>query len=79
MRRHNDQDYHKLYGLINDSIDEYKASGLNRKLWNRFWETIDMYNANASYQEVLQTLFGAKCQANIKNHKNIKNMNTNLK
>ena len=38
-----------------------------------------MYEAKATYQEVLQSLFGTKCSDEVKHHKNIKNFNTNLK
>lgn len=79
VRRNNDQNFQKLFGLISDSIDEYRESGLNVKLWNRFWEAIEMYHGQSTYQQVLQILFGAKSTAYVKNHKNIKDFNTLLK
>jgi hypothetical protein len=65
--------------LIDISIQKYIESGINVKLWNRFWEDIAMYYSDATYEQFLQSLFGAKSQSNIKNHKNIKNFNPNLK
>ncbi len=38
-----------------------------------------MYESDSTYQDVLQSLFGAKSTANVQHHKNIKNFNTNLK
>jgi hypothetical protein len=44
-----------------------------------YCEAIAMYDSGATFEQVLQSLFGSKSQRNIKNHKNIKNFNTNLK
>lgn len=79
VRRNNDQNFQHLFQLINVSIEKYIESNLNLKLWKRFWKCIEMYEAKATYQEVLHALFGAKCSDQVKHHKNIKNFNTNLK
>ena len=75
MRRNNDQNF---FTLISSSIEKYQESGIHVKLWNRFWNCFEMYASGATYQEVLQTLFGAKSSDNVQNHKNVKNFNTNL-
>ena len=64
---------------VDISIHKYIESGINVKLQDRFWEAIAMNDSGATYEQVLQSLFGAKSQSNIKNHKNIKNFNPNLK
>jgi hypothetical protein len=64
---------------VDISIHKCIESGINVKLWNRFWEAIAMNDSGATYEQVLQSLFGAKSESNIKNHKNIKNFKTNLK
>lgn len=75
VRKNNDQDYSKLNNLLIESFEQYKSKKLGIKLWYRFWRTIEMYQMNASYEEVLQTLFGAKSTATITSHK--KNINFN--
>ena len=76
MRRNNDQNFQNFFSLINVSIEKYIKSGIHAKLWNRFWNCIEMYEAGATYQQVLHTLFGAGSCDNVKNHKNNKNFNT---
>ena len=44
VRKHNDQNFDKLFNLIETSMNEYDESGIHVKLWNRFWEAIEMYN-----------------------------------
>lgn len=60
------------------SFEKFKSKKLNIKLWNRFWEAIEMYNYGASYQEVLESLFGTKSSSEVQTHKKNKNFNTNL-
>lgn len=62
--------------LINEAIIEYENKKLNIKLWNRQWKAIEMYEKNASYQDVLQTLFGAKSSAYVASHKKNSDFNT---
>ena len=57
---------------VDISIHKYIESGINVKLWNRFWEAIAMNDSGATNEQVLQSFFGAKSQINIKNQKNIK-------
>jgi hypothetical protein len=60
VRKRNDQDYKKFKDLVlNEIIEAFQKKGLNIKLWERFWKTIEMYGDNKSYEDVLQTLFGA--------------------
>jgi hypothetical protein len=73
VRKNNDQDYSKFFGLIDKAIEVYLEKNLNIKLWNRFWKAIQMYKDNKSYQEVLQTLFGAKSDVTV-SHKKITNV-----
>jgi len=76
VRRRNDQNFSKLLGLIIESIDAYKKKDLNVKLWHRFWRALEMYQNDSSYQEVLETLFGAKSSASVISHKKNKDFNT---
>ena len=69
VRKHNTQEFSKLLGLIEDSFVYYKESVLHVKLWNRFWEALAMYSSDATYAEVLQTLFGAKSSDKVAHHK----------
>ena len=79
VRRNNDQKFQHFFDLICISVQKYQQSGIHAKLWNRFWNCIEMYASGATYLEVLHTLFGAKSSDNVQNHKNVKNFNTNLK
>ena len=72
VRKYNDQDFCKLNDLIIGAMKHYQEKGLNQKLWLRFWLAIEMYNTSASYQEVLQNLFGAKSIATVQTHLKIK-------
>jgi hypothetical protein len=65
-----------LSDLIVESFDQYEKKRLNIKLWYRFWQAIEMYSEGASYQQVLQTLFGAKQTSTPSSHKKNKNFNT---
>ena len=71
VRSHNEQDYQKLLPLIATSLDQYESKQLSIKLWYRFWRSIEMYDSGASYQEVLETLFGAKSSLTKSHKKNI--------
>ena len=79
VRRNNDQDFNKFFRLICSSLDQYENKKLGIKLWGRFWKALEIYENNSSYQDVLQTLFGARSSATVKNHKNNKSFNTNIK
>jgi hypothetical protein len=39
---------------------KYIESGIDIKLWNRFWEAIAMNDSGATFEQVLQSVFGAK-------------------
>lgn len=77
FRKNNDQEFKNALNLVIQSFDQYENKELNIKLWKRFWKCLDMYNQNASYQNVLQELFGAKSTVTV-SHKNSKHFNTNL-
>ena len=71
VRRNNDQNFQNLLPLFSLSIEKYKESRINGKLCHRFWKCIEMYDSGATYQEVLQSLFGAKSSSNVKTHKKL--------
>lgn len=79
VRKKNDQDFNKLNELIMEAILEFKTKKISIKLWNRFWKCLDMYRENATYEEVLQKLFGAKSSWEVKSHKKINDFNNLLK
>jgi hypothetical protein len=78
VRKNNDQDFNKLNNVIIEAIDNFKCKNMNIKLWNRFWRAIEMYENNATYQEVLCELFGAKSKGNVLHHRKNKDFNTNI-
>ena len=57
VRKYNEQDFSKLFGLIEKALEEYEGKKLNIKLRYRFWRKVDMYNDGCSYEEVLTTIF----------------------
>ena len=75
VRKCNEQDIRKLFGLIEKALDEYEGKKLNITLWYRFWRTLEMYNDGCSCEEVLTTLFGAKTSATVIQYRNTKNFN----
>ncbi len=78
VRRNNDQEFNKLNNLICASFENFQAENVNIKLWGRFWHALEMYNNNASYEEVLNTHFGAKQSSKVVSHKKNKDFNNNL-
>lgn len=78
VRSQNEQDYNKLLLLIEASLDQYENKQLSIKLWYRFWRSIEMYDSGSSYQQVLETLFGAKSSLT-KSHKKNTHFNNALK
>ncbi len=78
VRKNNDQDFTKFNKLLKDAFIQYQEKKLNIKLWNRFWNALEMYENDCTYQEVIEALFGAKSSGFVKNHKKNKNFNTNL-
>jgi hypothetical protein len=46
VRKYNDQDFSKLHGLIEESIESFQEKNLNIKLWKRFWKAVEMYFEN---------------------------------
>ena len=73
VRRNNDQNFQNLLPLISLSIEKYKESRIKlcMKYWNYEILNIEMYDSGATYQEVLQSLFGAKSNSNVKTHKKL--------
>ena len=57
--------------LIESALTHYENKRLNIKLWNRFWQANNMYANGATYQEVLEALFGAKSTLTKSHKKNI--------
>ena len=57
VRQQNEQDYSKLLDLIQQSFKDYEESTVHVKLWNRFWETLHIYDSGATYADVLHKLF----------------------
>ena len=75
VRKYNEQTFDKLNYLIVQSFEEYKKSSLNVKLWNRFWECLEMYNEGSTYQDVLGSLFGAKHKDKVVSHRENRRFN----
>lgn len=73
IRKNNEQDFKKLNSLITESFEKYKEKKLGIKLWNRFWNAIEMYHNKSSYENVLCELFGAKSTQDVKSHRKIYN------
>ena len=69
VRKRTDQKFETMQVLIYEGIESFKNCDLNKKLWNRYWKAISLYNQDYSYEKVLQTLFGAKSYDKVKHHK----------
>ncbi len=57
--------------LIETTKDMFKNQNINLRLWNRFFNTINDYKNNASYEEILKKYFGIKTKANVIEHRTI--------
>jgi len=75
VRENNEQNFNKLFDLIQESFFKYKASNLNIKLWHRFWTCVHMYNEGDSYKDVLTKLFSHKKSDKPLTHTRITNTN----
>lgn len=76
-RRNNDVSSLKNYLLLlTETKEKIKENILCKKLWRRFWNTIDAYEKGESCLEVLKKYFSYKCRSNIQEHRQI--VNTNL-
>ena len=68
VRKRNVQSYSELHNLIRETMLSYQSSDLNFKLWKRFWKALSAYKIGKTYEDVLQTYFGAKSSANVTTH-----------
>ena len=71
VRKYTDQSFQKMKELIPLSRDQYKDNNINIKLIRRFWRSLNAYEADKTYGEVLQIYFGSKCKANNECHRRI--------
>jgi hypothetical protein len=78
VRKHNDQTFNKFHEFLTQARSHFLETNLNFKLWNRFWNCLQMYKDGSSYSKVLSTLFGAKSSSTVTSHKKNIVFNTKL-
>jgi hypothetical protein len=71
IRKNTDGTFEKLVELIESTKDMFVKQNINLRLWNRFFNTINDYKNNATYEEILKKYFGIKTKANIESHRRI--------
>jgi len=73
-RRNNDVTSLKNFlELLNEIKEKIKEHILCKKLWRRFWNTIEAYYSGDSCLEVLTKFFSYKCKSTIQEHRKIVN------
>ena len=76
MRRNNDISTLKIYlELLKETREIIKVHILSRKLWRRFWNTIEAYNNGDSCADILKKYFGLRYKAEIMDHRRIGKIN----
>ena len=78
VRKFNDQDFKRLNGLIIQGMERFEEKKLSFKLWRRLWKSPEMYHEGSSYQQVLQSLFGARFSATSISHQKNKDFNNSI-
>jgi hypothetical protein len=74
IRKNIDGSYEKMIELINETRYRFKDSKLNLKLWNRFFNTINDYANNLTYEEILKKYYGMNIKDNITSHRKISSL-----
>jgi hypothetical protein len=71
IRKNTDGTFEKLVELIDKTKEMFQKQNINIRLWNRFFNTINDYENDASYEEILKKYFGIKTKPNVKEHRTI--------
>jgi len=76
VRRNNDQTSLKNFLNLLETVREIiKEHVLCRKLWRRFWHTVEAYHEGKPCEEIMKKYFGYRCISNIKQHRQVVNSN----
>lgn len=73
VRKRNYQNFINFQNLILEHRVLVSSSNLNKKLWRRFWHTVEAYKLGKKCGEIMKLYFGSKCKANIEEHRKIYN------
>ena len=74
VRKNTDGTFEKLTELMETSRKLFVTQNINLKLWNRFFNTIEDYLNNASYEDILKKYFGVKTKAHVTEHRVIQTL-----
>ena len=69
IRKNTDGSFENLIELLETSKRLFDNQNINLKLWNRFFNTINDYSNNASYDDILKKYFGIKTESKITQHR----------
>jgi len=72
IRKRTDRTYDEMVRLIEEAKMQFSNNNLNAKLWRRFWQAINMYDQNLTYETIIKLLYGARTAEN-KAHRKIYN------
>ncbi|CAF2556502.1 unnamed protein product [Rotaria sp. Silwood2] len=75
IRQKSDQTFPTMLQLIPESKEYFLEKNLQKKLFRRFWRTLNAYSKGKTYSEVLQLFFSGSCKYDIASHRKITNSN----
>ena len=71
IRKNTDGSFEKLLQLMEESKKLFIEQNINLRLWNRFFNTVNDYLDDASYECILKKYFGFKTQGFVQEHRKI--------
>ena len=74
VRKNSDQTYSTMMRLIPKSREMFAETGIQMKLFRRFWQCLDAYKKGKTYSEVLTLFFSGSCKPDVVSHRRISNM-----
>ena len=73
VRKKSDQIFLTMLRLISELRKNFKEQKIQLKLSRRFWRSLDEYNQNKTYAEILSLFFGQACKPDVVSHRKITN------
>jgi hypothetical protein len=69
IRKNTDGSFEKMIELIDLTRDMFKDKQIHLKLWNRFFNTVQDYSNQVTYEEILKKYYGVNIKTEITSHR----------
>ncbi len=69
IRKHSDGSFEKMIELIDLTRDMFKDKQIHLKLWNRFFNIVQDYSYQATYEEILKKYYVINIKTEITSHR----------